>query len=287
MNVDSINKIITNKCGANYRVDFVVSDSADSNSNEVPLYDPTVNYDHVMCLYVNNKCVSTISGKMHPDIHAIELVSKTLPEHEGRKYNVFLRAAFIYCATLMRGIKTVDSYPTNPVSTYTMYKYFNASNPDLDIFIKDKRPTHPGEMVFNVPQATEFHNYFKQKHTLDHAKATQHLDDMINEWFDSLSDEEREELEIDSDEEVPEERRDEFMQYATGFDNKEDAIEDITKNYSKPIILSVDISTAKKKQAIRDKMIQVMTDAVVKCEPRTSRKRKTVASPTRRSLRTK
>jgi len=111
----------------------------------------------------------------------MELVSKTKEEYEGRKFNLYLRAAFLYLMTFIRpSVESVASFSINPVSTYTMYKYFHASNPDLDEYVKANGLTPES---FTVSDARKYHTYFseKYKHTPETAKQT--VKEMLEEGY--------------------------------------------------------------------------------------------------------
>lgn len=94
--------------------------------------------DVLLCLYLQARCVSSISGKFttrNPgrgsrETCTLTIASRTAPEHEGKRYNRFLRAVLIQLAPAL-GVDEVVSVAVNPVSTYLMHRYFGATCPEL------------------------------------------------------------------------------------------------------------------------------------------------------------
>jgi hypothetical protein len=142
------------------------------------IYDEKI-YDIILCLYYNNKCISSVVGRYDPSDKSIEILSKTHEDFENRKFNLYLRTAFIYLMCFVKPtIKEVFSFSVNPISTYTMYKYYNASNEDLDEFVKDNNLT---PVTFTADDAKRFHEYFKKKHTKTIESAELELEEMLED----------------------------------------------------------------------------------------------------------
>ncbi len=117
-------------------------------------------YDMILCLYYNEKCISSVIGRYNPNNKSMEILSKTNEAFEKRKYNLYLRTAFIYLMCFIKpDIDIIYSFAENPISTYTMYKYYNASNDELNEYVKDNNLTPDN---FTVEDAKDFHEYFKE-----------------------------------------------------------------------------------------------------------------------------
>ena len=117
-------------------------------------------YDIILCLYYNDKCISSVIGRYDFDKKSMEILSKTNKEFENRKYNLYLRTAFIYLMCFIKpDIDTIYSFSENPISTYTMYKYFHASNDELNEYIKYNNLT---PNTFTFEDAKQFHEYLKE-----------------------------------------------------------------------------------------------------------------------------
>ena len=158
------------------------------------IYEHNTGYNIILCLYNSKKkCVASVIGKYHEHDRSIEISSKTSTEYEGRKFNIFLRASFIYLMSFVRSpkIKSVISMSVNPISTYTMYKYFKVSCPDLESFLEKNKLSSD---KFNLEHAKQFHIYYANKHKQTLESAQEMLDEMLE--FSDL-----EELGFDSNEE--------------------------------------------------------------------------------------
>lgn len=159
-------------------------------------------YDIILCLYYNDKCISSVIGRYNSNDKSMEILSKTNKDFEKRKYNLYLRTCFIYLMCFAeKDIDTIFSFSENPISTYTMYKYYHASNPELHEYLQDNDLTPEN---FTLEDAKDFHEDFKER-TLDELE---------------------EQLLIKSPEEL-------------GYKSKEDAIEITSKAISIPLYLSL------------------------------------------------
>lgn len=129
-------------------------------------------YDIILCLYYNRNCISSVIGRYMSSNKYMEILSKTNEDFEKRKYNLYLRTAFIYLMCFVPEIDTIYSFATNPISTYTMYKYYNASNDELNDYVETinaKRKeiantafTPLNHETFTVKDAENFHEYLKE-----------------------------------------------------------------------------------------------------------------------------
>lgn len=144
------------KCDrSNYNIKLMTDQDRDTTAE---VYSEM--YDIILCLYYNDKCISSVIGRYDYDKKSMEILSKTNKEFENRKYNLYLRTAFIYLMCFIKpDIDTIYSFSENPISTYTMYKYYHASNDELNVYIQDNDLT-PDTFTFN--DAKQFHEYLKE-----------------------------------------------------------------------------------------------------------------------------
>lgn len=241
--ITRINADLRTKCGPSYNL--VLSQYKNRVAGSA-IYDDK-EYDIILCLFHGHRCVSSITGKYDSTTGAMELLSKTAAEYEGLKFNLYLRAAFMYLMGFVRPrITTIFSYSLNPISTYAMYKHFHASNVDLNEYVGDHGLTPE---TFTLVNANDFHAYFIEKHKQTPEKAQEELDEMLE--YSSL-----EEL---------------------GFETEEDAIEFIMETMNGVAIsLELDMETRGVKEFLLDKLL----DTKIKCEGWTTPKgrRKTQVS---------
>ena len=144
------------------------------------VYDQKTNYDIILCLYYNKKCISSVVGRYHASDSSMEILSTTQTDFENKKFNLYLRTAFIYLMCFVRPtINKVFSFSVNPISTYTMYKYYRASNEDLDQFAIDNNVTPDS---FTVEDAKKFHEYFISKNKKTEESAELELNEMMEDY---------------------------------------------------------------------------------------------------------
>ena len=102
----------------------------------------------LLCLNItkNGKkhCISSISCKINGN--EMEISSKTHKDYEGKKYNLLLRSAMILLAQHIRPITKIVSQAINPISAFSMVKYFNAHSKDLDHYMNENE-IKPGEIT--------------------------------------------------------------------------------------------------------------------------------------------
>lgn len=159
--IDDLNRKLQEKCpmltmelglfsemGARENVSFY------EKNTELPIY--------LLCLNIkkNGKthCISSISCKLSRN--EMEISSKTHREHEGKKYNLLLRSAMILLAHHMRPITKVVSRAINPISAFSMVKYFNAHNVDLNKYMEENE-IDPGKITL-----VDIQNFFDEKNDL-------------------------------------------------------------------------------------------------------------------------
>jgi hypothetical protein len=172
----------------------------------------------------------------------MEILSKTDPKYENRKFNLYLRTAFIYLMCFIRPtINNIFSFSVNPVSTYAMYKYYHASNEELDEFVKEN---HLTPETFTVENAVQFHEYFKEKNTKTEETAREELADMLEEFsMEDLSLEEK-------------------LEGLGGWNTEEEAIEFImTTMNSEAISLSLSL----KEPNIKEFLLDTLSKIPIRC----------------------
>jgi hypothetical protein len=107
--------------------------------------------------------VSSIACKINKHNGEMEISSQTEDAYEGKKYNLLLRAVCFSVASYIfykksgslsrkrsslksrttrsvshwYPVKSIVSRAINPISTYSLVKYFNAHNPDLDTYLDE------------------------------------------------------------------------------------------------------------------------------------------------------
>ena len=110
--------------------------------------------NYLLCLNItkNGKihCISSISCKTTRN--EMEISSKTHRDHEGKKYNLLLRSAMILLAQYIRPITKIVSRAINPISAFSMVKYFNAHSKDLDEYMEENE-IEPSEITLEDIQA--------------------------------------------------------------------------------------------------------------------------------------
>lgn len=142
--LDNLNKLLREKCASNLELEIGPYERFKTRKN-VSLYpaeDPRI----VLCLNLlkntSKQCISSISCKVDDDDMSIEISSKTHEKHEGKKYNLLLRSAIILLAKYVKTkhvkpITKIVSRAINPISAFSMIKYFNAQNDDLNAYMKE------------------------------------------------------------------------------------------------------------------------------------------------------
>lgn len=173
----NINEDLQRKCSSSYKLELTQYKYRDPGAT---VYDETSNeYDIILCLYHEQKCVSSVTGRYNQTMNSMEILSKTAAEYEGLKFNLYLRTIFIYLMCFVRPIiKTIYSHATNPISTYAMYKHYHASNPDLQEYTSYHNLTPE---TFTLADAIHFHTYFTEKYKQTPESAQKQLDEMLED----------------------------------------------------------------------------------------------------------
>jgi len=101
----------------NYKGDITLYSKKSNNINDL-----------ILCLYKDNKCVSSIEIIL--DYKYISINTRTCEECQGKKYNKLLRAVVIIIAKLLNPKnKYIRSEAINPISAYLSLHHFNGILP--------------------------------------------------------------------------------------------------------------------------------------------------------------
>jgi len=228
--LDDINQDLYKKCDdSKYFLDLRKFENRDK---DVVTYDEKNNYDLILCLYYNKKCISSVTGRYHAKDNSMEILSKTHSDFENKKFNLYLRTAFIYLMCFVRpSIRTIYSFSENPISTYTMYKYFHVYNEDLNQFVREN---HLNPNTFTFEHAKKFHDYFKNKHKKTRESSEVELNEMLEDY--SL-----EEL---------------------GWESEEEAIDFIMNNMNRT---AIPLSLSLQNPQIKDFLLSTLSNTMIKC----------------------
>jgi len=168
--VDKIETILKSRCDnlLSLKFDFYDVMTQGKSIDDFDIYD-IENYSKnpavILCLFHNEKCISSISCKINAIENAIEISSKTNENYQGKKYNLFLRYALVliisnlYYTNNGMPIKfqKIISRAINPISILSMAKHFDASNEKLqEYLITHKHDLNPQNLTLEI--ATQFYN---------------------------------------------------------------------------------------------------------------------------------
>jgi len=169
--LNSLNDLLLDKCSNLLELEIGPYDDFKTRKN-VSLY-PDEHPKTVLCLNLRKStskhCISSISCKIDDEDQSIEILSKTHEKHEGKKYNLLLRSAIILLA---KYVKTGDGKPItkivsraiNPISAFSMIKYFNAQNDDLNAYMEENG-IEPGNITLD-----DVRTYFDENGNIDTVK---------------------------------------------------------------------------------------------------------------------
>jgi hypothetical protein len=232
--LDDINQDLYKKCDTSkYSLDLMRYENRDKDA---VTYDEKNNYDIILCLYYNKKCISSVVGRYHAKDNSIEILSKTHTDFENKKFNLYLRSAFIYLMCFVRpSIRNIYSFSENPISTYTMYKYFQVYNEDLNDFIIEN---HLTPNTFTVKEATKFHDYFKNKYKKTRESSELELKEMLEDYT-------MEEL---------------------GWESEEEAIDFIMNTMNRT---AIPLSLSLENHNIKDFLLSILSNTMIKCNETT------------------
>ena len=232
--LDNINQDLYKKCDrSKYSLNLM---RYENREKDAVTYDDKNNYDIILCLYYNKKCISSVVGRYHAKDNSMEILSKTHTDFENKKFNLYLRSAFIYLMCFVRpSIRNIYSFSENPISTYTMYKYFHVYNEDLNHFIREN---HLTPNTFTVKDATNFHEYFKNKHKKTRESSELELKEILEDYT-------MEEL---------------------GWETEEEAIDFIMNNMNR---VAIPLSLSLENPNIKDFLLSSLSNTMIKCNETT------------------
>ena len=164
-----LNRLLKNKCSKKLELELNTFEKIIKRDN-VSFYENNIDLPILLlCLNIkkNGKkhCISSISCKINDLDNSIEISSKTHKDYEGKKYNLLLRSAMILLAPQIenRGqqITQIVSRAINPISAFSMVKYFNARNDELDTYMEEN------EIEPHKIKLEDIQNFFDEKSDLD------------------------------------------------------------------------------------------------------------------------
>ena len=142
--IQFLNKKLQEKCNKELTMELGFFSDMIAREN-VSFYEKNTDLPtFLLCLNIKKggkkHCISSISCKLSGD--EMEISSKTHKDYEGNKYNLLLRSASVLLAEHIKNedgtpITKIVSRALNPISAFSMIKYFNASNDELDEYMDD------------------------------------------------------------------------------------------------------------------------------------------------------
>jgi len=274
--IDVLNSVLHKKCN-NKKYNFVLKRYAFRDTDSA-VYHEDAEYDIILCLNYNGRCISSVSGLYHDgktydeNTHyaesAMEIISKTNPEYEGKRMNLYLRCAFLYLMYFIRAkLNKVVSFSKNPISTYTMCKHFGATNDDLTDFFREQQISSNN---FTIDDIKNFHNYFNQKYSKTREDIIEELNKLLDDEKKLLDNEQTEEEILAS----------------YGWETREDAIEFLRNDFlnSMPYSIPLEVNLDNKTQ--NDWLMKLET-INIDCEKESLPKRKRTIKSIRSNKKTK
>ena len=164
-----LNQLLKTKCYKKLELELNTFEKIIKRDN-VSFYENNVDLPVLLlCLNIKKNgskhCISSISCKINDLDNSIEISSKTHTDYEGKKYNLLLRSAIILLAQKIenRGqqITHIVSRAINPISAFSMVKYFNARNDELDTYMEEN------EIEPHKIKLEDIQNFFDEKSELD------------------------------------------------------------------------------------------------------------------------
>jgi hypothetical protein len=165
--IQFLNKKLQEKCNKELTMELGFFSDMIAREN-VSFYEKNTDLPtFLLCLNIKKggkkHCISSISCKLSGD--EMEISSKTHKDYEGNKYNLLLRSASVLLAEHMKNedgtpITKIVSRALNPISAFSMIKYFNASNDELDEYMDDNE-IEPSEITLDDVQT-----FFDEKNDL-------------------------------------------------------------------------------------------------------------------------
>jgi disulfide oxidoreductase YuzD len=155
--INELNTELNKTCPSfKLNIDYVFNLKEESTVVSFADFLTTVPDDLLLCLFNDNKCVSSVSINISKD--TLDITSKTHIRYEGRKFNKLLRSVIIIIAkNLDESIQFIKSSAINPISAFLMLKSFNAiSKNDEGEIILDKTSTF--ENIKTAIEESEYSN---------------------------------------------------------------------------------------------------------------------------------
>jgi hypothetical protein len=117
------NLLQTKKCSnLSLRLDYVYNHN---NNSTLELFTFGDIYSLVLCLYVENHCISSITITIKKNGEELSIDTKTHDKYINRKYNILLCSILIIISPyLSRDIRYINIIAINPASAYIMMQYF-------------------------------------------------------------------------------------------------------------------------------------------------------------------
>ena len=172
--VNEIENILKTRCDNLLSLEFDCYDvmTQGESLDDFDIYD-IENYSKnpsvILCLFHNEKCISSISCKINELENAIEISSKTNENYQGKKYNLFLRYALVLIISHLyhtyNGMpikfQKIISRAVNPISILSMAKHFDASNEKLqEYLITNGHDLNPQNLTLEI--ATQFYDDLRE-----------------------------------------------------------------------------------------------------------------------------
>jgi hypothetical protein len=117
------NLLQTKKCSnLSLRLDYVYNHN---NNSTLELFTFGDIYSLVLCLYIENHCISSITITIKKNGEELSIDTKTHDKYINRKYNILLCSILIIISPyLSRDIRYINIIAINPASAYIMMQYF-------------------------------------------------------------------------------------------------------------------------------------------------------------------
>jgi len=136
--LEELNKELIKCTKYKINIDYIFQMSENTEINALSFYSTSL----LLCIFDENKCVSSIVIKKMNEDGEIYFDSKTKIEYENQKLNKLLRATIIIIVkSLYPKANCVRSEAINPLSAYIMIKTFNAIAFNIDDEFDDEEIT--------------------------------------------------------------------------------------------------------------------------------------------------
>ena len=145
----------------------------------------------VICLYLNDRCISSIILKPWYDPDTLELTSETDTTHVNKKYNSLLRSVMIliciklFCST---NIKKLVSLAINPISVYSLITKFDTitdiphgKDQNIQEYLKEQQKLNPNTSALDIIK-----EYMRQKEDDDEEHLYEDMDFGIEPMYEAI-----------------------------------------------------------------------------------------------------